>query len=117
MAQIAVTILDPSNKRSAHLVEARLPVRDVIPPIVSQLRLPEQATYQLLPLGNESALPAEKSLAEIGVPAGAELQIKPVRNQILKAILEKLYDEAKAYVEDQAWDLAKAKLESLFTLD
>src|SRR5690349_15886733 len=117
MAQIAVTILDPGNKRSAQLVETRLPIRDVIPPIVSQLRLPEQASYQLFLLGNENALPAEKSLAESGIPAGAELQLKPVRSQILKTILEKLYDEAKGYVEEQAWDSAKAKLEALFALD
>src|SRR4051812_29649350 len=117
MAQIAVTILDPSNKRSAQLVETRLPIRDLIPPIVKLLELPSQATYQLYLLGNEAALPADKTLAESGIPAGAELQLKPVRNQILKAILEKLYDEAKGYVEDQAWDMAKAKLEALFALD
>lgn len=117
MAQIAVTILDPTSHRSAHLVETRLPVRDIIPPIAAQLRLPERATYQLFPLGSEHALPADESFAELGVPAGAELQLKPVRNPILKAILDKLYDEAKEYVEEQAWEFAKGKLEELLALD
>lgn len=53
MAQIAVTILNPSNRRSAHLVETRLPVSEVIPPIVTRLKLPERATYQLFALGRE----------------------------------------------------------------
>lgn len=117
MAQIAVTILDPSNNRSAHLVETRIPVRDLLPPIVAQLKLPERATYQLIPLGREEPLPAERTLAENGVPAGAELLLKPVRNQILKAILDKLYEEAQGYVEDQAWELAKEKLTQLLQLD
>jgi hypothetical protein len=117
MAQIAVTILDPSDNRSAQLIDTQLLVRDVIPRIVAQLKLPERANYQLLRLGDESALPVEKSLAECGIPAGAELQLRPVRNQLLKAILDKLYDEAKGYVEDQAWELAKGKLEELFRLD
>jgi hypothetical protein len=117
MAQIAVTILDPSNNRSAHLVETRLPLRELIPLLVARLKLPERATYQLFRLGSENALPADKTLAESGVPAGAELQLKPVRNQILKAILDKLYEEAQGYVEEQAWELAKAKLEELFRLD
>ena len=117
MAQIAVTILDPSNFRSAHLIETRLPIREVIPPIVARLNLPERATYQLFSLGGDNALPADKTPAEIGIPAGAELQLKPVRNAILKAILDKLYDEAKGYIADQAWEFAKAKLEELLVLD
>ena len=117
MAQIAVTILDPSNNRSAHLVETRLPVRDLLPPIVAQLKLPERATYDLIPLGREEPLPPEKTLAENGVPAGAELLLKPVRNQILKVILDKLYEEAQGYVEEQAWELAKEKLTQLLQLD
>jgi hypothetical protein len=117
MAEIAVTILDPSNNRSAHLVETRLPVRELIPPIVARLKLPERATYQLFPLGSDNALPAERTLVESGVPAGAELQLRPVRNQILKAILDKLYEEAEGYVQEQAWELAKEKLEALLQLD
>lgn len=117
MAQIAVTILDPSNSRSAHLVETRLLVRELIPPLVAELKLPERPTYQLFRLGSEDALPADKTLAENGIPAGAELQLKPVRNQILKAILDKLYEEAQGYVEEQAWELAKEKLEAIFRLD
>ena len=117
MAQIAVTILNPSNHRSAHLVETRLRVDEVIPQIVAQLRLPERATYQLFPLGSDHALPADETLAQMGVPAGAELHLKPVRNAILKAILDKLYDAAKGYVEEQAWEFAKEKLEELLALD
>jgi hypothetical protein len=117
MAQIAVTILDPSNRRSAHLVETQLAVKALIPPIVAQLKMPQQAGYNLFLPGQENALPPEQTLAQLGVPAGAELVLRPVRNALLRAILAKLYDEARNYVEEQAWESAKAKLEELRRLD
>jgi hypothetical protein len=117
MAQIAVTIIDPSNNRSAHLVETQIAVREVIPPVVKRLKLPERASYQLFPVGSENALPADRTLAENFVPAGAELALRPVRNQILKAILDKLYEDAQGYIEEQAWELAKEKLQEVFRLD
>ena len=117
MAQIAVTIIDPSNNRSAHLVETRLRERELIPQLVSALRLSSRASYQLFLMGNENALPVDNTLAENGVPAGAELQIRPVRNHVLKMILDKLYEEAQGYIEEQAWTLAQEKLQEIWRTD
>ena len=117
MAQIAVTILDPRGQRSAQLVEMQVPVRDVIPPIVKSLRLPESATYALTPVGSDDALPPDKTLAACRITAGAELRLAPERNRILKAILDKLYEEVEDNVKEQAWDLAKEKLDALLQLD
>ena len=117
MAQIAITIVDSKNNRSAHLVDTLSVVRDLIPPIITSLKWPRGASYQLFPIGSDSALPADKTLVQLGIPAGAELLIRPIRNQVLKVILEKLYEEAQGYVEDQAWEFAKAKLEMLLLLD
>jgi hypothetical protein len=117
MAQIAVTIVDSKNNRSAHLVETTSLVRDLIPPIVVSLKWPRGASYQLFQLGSASPLPVDKTLAQLGVLAGAELLIRPIRNPVLKVILEKLYEEAQGYAEDQAWELAKEKLAMLLLLD
>lgn len=117
MAPIAVTILDPSNNRSAHLVETRIPIRELMLPIIQQLKLPERPTYQLFRLGSGDLLPSDKSLGECGVPAGAELLLKAVHNQILKAVLDEFYEEAQGHVEAQEWQMAKEKLGEIFRLD
>jgi hypothetical protein len=117
MAPIAVTILDPNNNRSAHLVETRIPIRELMLPIIQQLKLPERPTYQLFRLGSGDLLPGDKSLGECGVPAGAELLLKPVRNQILKEVLDEYYEEAQGYVNAQEWQMAKEKLAEIFRLD
>lgn len=117
MAQIAVTILDPRGQRSAQLVETQIPVRDVILPLVENLRLPASATYALTPVGDDDALPPDKTLAACHITAGAELRLAPERNRILKAILDKLYEEVEDNIKEQAWDLAKEKLDALRQLD
>ena len=117
MAQIAVTILDPRGRRSAQLVETMIPVREVIPPLVKTLQLPESATYELIPVGAQDALPGDKTPAACGVAPGAELRLMPERNRILKALLDKLYAEVEDHIKEQMWDLAKEKLEALLQLD
>jgi len=117
MAQIAVTILDPRGQRSAQLIETMVPVREVIPPIVKALQLPESASYELTPVGAEEALPGEKTPAACGVAPGAELRLTPERNRVLQAILDKLYEEVEDHIKEQAWELAEEKLEALLQLD
>jgi hypothetical protein len=57
MTQIAGIILNPSDTRALHLIEARLPISDLIPLTIAHLALSGRASYHLFSLGSEVALP------------------------------------------------------------
>ena len=83
MAQIAVTIIDPAGRRSAHLVETQDTTRDVIAALVARLELPGSVVYELLPLHRKTSFPAERTLDENGVEAGAELWLRPAHEVVV----------------------------------
>ena len=117
MAEIAVKLIDPGGYHFAQLVDDRQPVRQIIPLFVERLGLPAELHYQIIPSATGQALYVDSTLAGSGVKAGAELLLRPVRNSFLQVLLDKMYEEAKSYVADQLWSLAKQQLSIIFRLD
>jgi hypothetical protein len=117
MRQIAFSILDVQNKRYALLLDVDSPVKTLIPGLVDYLGMPRELNYVLVPEGAEFPLNDNFSLAQLYVPGGAELHLRPLRDQLLKMFLDKLYDEIKGNIQDQLVDLAKDKLKKILGLD
>ncbi len=117
MAEIAVVIIDPEEKRWAQLLDDQVRIRKLIPDIARNLDLPKNLNYELLLAEQGGALAVNRSLADVGVLPGAELLFRPVRDTILAKLLDKLYDEAKDYAKDQVWDAVKDRLKSILRLD
>jgi hypothetical protein len=117
MREIAFSIIDLHGKHWAQLLDVDRPVKHLIPVLVDQLGLPRELNYVLVPRGAEFPLNDYFSLAQLYVPAGAELFLRPLRDQLLKMLLDKLYDEVKDNIKDQVIDQAKDKLMKILDLD
>jgi len=117
MREVAFSIFDVHGKRWAQLLDVDHPVKQLIPSLVDQLGMPRELNYVLVPRGAEFPLNENFSLAQLRVPAGAELFLRPLRDQVLKMLLDKLYDEVKDNIKDQLIDLAKDKLKKILDLD
>ncbi|VTU01869.1 unnamed protein product [Gemmataceae bacterium] len=114
MAQIAIMVIDPGGNRFAQAIDNYAQVRHAIPVFVNRLGLPEQLTYQLIPVGTRSPLLVDKTLVANGVRPGAELRLQPIRDTLFAAVTKKLYEEARDYAAKKLWELARERLEQLF---
>lgn len=117
MAEIAVLVIDPGSRKHAQLIEANRPVRDLIPVLVRRLRMPDDLNYQIIPAATGRAVPVNFTPTQAGIVAGSEVQLSPVQDDVFDAILRRIYKEAKNYVRDRLWDLAREKLEELHRVD
>jgi hypothetical protein len=117
MREIAFSIIDLHGKRWALLLDVDYPLKNIIPGLVEYLGMPRGLNYVLVPQGAEFPLNDNFSLAQLYVPAGAEIFLRPLRDQILKMLLDKLYDEIKDNIKDQFVDQAKDKLMRILDLD
>jgi hypothetical protein len=117
MAEIAVVIIDPDKQRWAQLVDDNKRIRDLLPKLIRELKLPEKLNYELLLAELKTVLPEKETLNAAGVLPGAELLLRPKRDTLLTKMLDKLYDEAKDYVKDKAWDTAKDRIKTILRLD
>ena len=117
MREIAFSIIDLHGKHWAQLLDVDRPVKNLIPVLVDQLGMPRELNYVLVPQGAEFPLNDNFSLAQLYIPAGAELFLRPLRDQLLKMLLDKLYDEVKDNIKDQLVDQAKDKLMKILDLD
>jgi uncharacterized protein YlaN (UPF0358 family) len=117
MTEIAVVIIDPEKERWAQLADDQARIRELLPIFVGNLKLPEKLNYELLLSDAAKALSEKATLAAAGVVAGDELLIRPKRDSLLTKLLDKLYDEAKGYVKDKAWEMAKERMKAILRLD
>lgn len=117
MTEISVVIIDPEEQRWPQQVDDQAPVGDVLPVFVRNLELPKMLNYELLRAQEETVLSAKDTLAAAGVLAGAELLLRPVRDAILKELLDHLYEEAKGFAMAQLWDMVKDRLMAILRLD
>lgn len=115
--EVAMTVIEPGGRRWAQLLDVTWPVSELLALIVSRLDLPEQLNYELQHVRSERVLKSGDTLHGIGIVAGEELQIRPVRNKFLYDLLNKLYDEAVGYVAKQLWGQAESRLETILRLD
>lgn len=115
--EVALTIVDPGNRRWAQLVDLAWLVEDVLPLLVKRLELPDSLQYNLTDVDSGRKLDVSQSLLGSGIAAGAVLQLSPVHNKVLTDLLDKLYDEAVGYVAKQLWGQAEARLELIKRLD
>lgn len=117
MREVSFSIVDPRGKRWAQLLDVDRQIKLFLPGLVETLNLPRELNYVLVPKGANFPLDNQRTIAAHRVPPGTELFLRPLRDQILKMFLDKLYDEAKDYAKDQLIDLAKDKLKQILDLD
>jgi len=117
MAEIDVVIIDPGSYRFHQLLDNYMAMRALVPLLVTRLGLPEELKYQLIPKATGRPMQLTDTLAGIGARPGAEIELKPVRDDAFARILDDLYKEAEKYVAEQLWHLAKQKLDAVFRLD
>lgn len=117
MAEIAVMVIDPGTNRFAQLVDDRLPVRTLIPPLVERLGLPRELNYLLVPAGATRGLPVDQSLAQCGIGAGAQLHLVPARDSVFDVVMKRIYAEAKDCAKKKLKEFAKQRLEMLLSAD
>ena len=115
--EVAMTVIEPGGRRWAQLLNVSWAVRDLLPVILGRLDLPERLNYELQHVRSGRVLGAGDSLQSIGIAAGEELQLKPVRDKLLIDLLDALYGEAVGYVAKQLWGQAESRIETIFRLD
>jgi hypothetical protein len=115
--EVAMTVIEPGGRRWAQLLNVSWAVRDLLPVILGRLDLPERLNYELEHVRSGRVLGAGDSLQSIGIAAGEELQLKPVRDKLLIDLLDALYGEAVGYVAKQLWGQAESRIETIFRLD
>lgn len=117
MAEITVVVIDPGMDHFPQKVPDSIRVRDLIPIMVTRLRLPGELSYLLVPSWSEEALDPDQSLAGNGVGTGARLKLVPARDGFFAAFLRKLYHEARTKVRDELWEQARRRVELIARLD
>ncbi len=110
MAEIAVAVRDPGGHRFAQSLHEDLPVRELTLILADRLDLPKKLNYQLINLANGKALDAGKTLQAAKISAGAELQLKPIRDKAFDTLVKVLKDQAEGELKDEARKEAKETL-------
>lgn len=115
--EVAMTIIDPGNRRWAQLLDLGSKVQDLIPVIIKRIDLPEGINYQLIHIDSGRSLEATKTLLNYDISPGDMLQLSPVRDKLLTDLLDALYEEAVDYVAKELWGQAEARIETIRRLD
>jgi hypothetical protein len=79
-----------------------LAVRELTLILADRLDLPTKLSYQLLNLQSGEVLKPNLSLARAGVAAGAELQLRPVRDKAFDSFVDVLESEIKTELKGEA---------------
>ena len=117
MREAAFSIIDLNGKSWPQLLDVDRPVAHLLPNLVDSLGMPRELNYVLIPKWANLPLDSNHTLAEYRIPGGAELFLRPLRDHLLKMLLDKLYDEAKDEIKNRLIDLAKDKLKKILQLD
>ncbi len=117
MREFVFSILDLNNRIWPQALDVDRPVEQYIKPLAKNLDLPGELNYVFIPAGSNQPLDSRYSLAQLGIPVGAQLFLRPQRDSLLKKLLDELYDQAKDELKDRLLDQAKAKLKKIFDLD
>ena len=117
MPDINVVIVDPGGYRFEQLLDSYMAMRALVPLLVQRLGLPDELTYQLIPRATGEPMQVTDTLSSIGASPGAEIDLRPVRDDVFVRIVEGLRKKAEGYVVDRLWALAKEKLDALFRID
>lgn len=115
--EVAMTVVDPGNRRWAQLLDLEWLVQDIIPLIIERIDLPDSLDYELLHIDSGKKLALKNSLASYGISAGDLLQISPVRNKLLGDLLDALYEQAVDAAAEGLWGQAEALWEQIRRLD
>jgi len=117
MTQIQTTVVAPGDRRSVWRLPDDQLIGMLIPTIVQQMGLTEKINWQLVPTKTGKPLAEDATLAGARIPPGAILKLEPIRNELLKMFLKKLYEEAESKIKDKLWDEALEKLDELHRHD
>jgi hypothetical protein len=117
MREVAFSVIDLNQKAWARLLDVDQPIHLLLPNLVQALGMPTELNYVIIPKGMDQPLDAKYSLSQYRIPGGAELHLRPLRDQVLKWFLDKLYDEIKDEIKGQLIDAAKTKLKQILNLD
>jgi hypothetical protein len=105
--------LGPGKRRQLWRLPDDSPVGQYIATVASRMGLPTRLNWTFVPRETGKALGSDETLGGAGVSDGAALDLRPVRNKLLKLLAEELYGEAQAYVQDELWQRALDKLQEL----
>jgi hypothetical protein len=117
MREIAFSVIDLNNKAWPQVLDVDRPVQHLLPHLVDNLHMPRELNYVIVPKGMDKALDGKYSLAQYRIPGGAELYLRPLRDELLKQLLDRLYEEVKDEIKNQLFDAAKEKLKQIFHID
>jgi hypothetical protein len=117
MTQIQTTVVAPGDRRSMWRLPDDQLIGLLIPTIVQQMGLTEEINWQLVPAKTGKPLAEDATLARVRIPPDAVLNLEPIRNELLKMFLKKLYEEAESKIKDNLWDKALEKLDELHRYD
>jgi hypothetical protein len=107
----------PGNRRGAWGLPGNWLIGLLVRNLVEQMGLSTKIDWQLVQTKTGKPLPMEDTLAKVGIRPGAMLKLEPVRNELLRKLLDKLYEEAESHVQDELWDKALEKMEELHEYD
>jgi hypothetical protein len=117
MREFIFSILDLNNRIWPQALDVDRPVQQLLPGLAQRLDMPHELNYVLIPAGSNQPLDGRWTLAQLRIPVGAQLYLRPQRDPILKKLLDELYDQARDELKDRLLDQAKAKLKKVFDLD
>jgi hypothetical protein len=113
VALIQVNLIAPGNRRGAWGLPSDWLIGLLAQNLVEQMGLSTKIDWQLVRMKTGKPLPAAETFAKVGLRPGEVLKLEPVRNELLKKLLDKLYEEAEGHVQDELWDRALQKMEEL----
>ena len=117
MNETVYRVLDPSGYQWSQLLPRDRAVRSLVALLAERLALPGELRYELVHRHDNRVLPDVETLEQAGIPDGSELVLRPAPTTESRAFLEQLYEEAKGFVAEQAWEQAQDLLGKLFRLD
>ena len=117
MREFVFSILDLNNRIWPQSLDVDRPVQQLLPELARRLDMPYELNYVLIPAGTNQPLDNRWTLAQLQIPLGAQLYLRPQRDSLLKKLLDELYDQAKDELKDRLLDQAKARLKKIFDLD
>lgn len=115
--EVAMTVIEPGGRRWAQLLNVDWAINDLLPLITSRLDLPDRINYELLHVRSGHVLGKGDSLHSLGIAAGEELQLRPVRDELFPNLMDALYGQAVDYAAMELWGQVESRLETIYRLD
>jgi hypothetical protein len=117
MAKIQVKVFGPKAEPQVWRLPADSPVGQYAATVASRMGLPTRLNWCFVPQTTGKPLDSKQTLLDAGITEGATLELRPVRNKLLKLLAEELYGEVEGYVQDEMWQRALDKLHELHEYD